>query len=202
MARPRSWDEALVLRSAVKIFRERGYANVSVRELEAATGLHATSLYQAFGSKEGLFVAALASYNEKVTKKRIATHLEREDSPLDGIRSYFCSVFPSGTAADAGCLLTNTAIESYGLDASAHEGVATGLQLIEDALEAALVRAQARKQIKASVVPREVASQLLVLYQGVLVLVRFGTSKAELMQRVEQALDALVHPSQRREKHD
>jgi AcrR family transcriptional regulator len=59
VGRTRGFDEATVLRAAVAAFRASGYEGTSVGELVEATGLHRGSLYQAFGSKRGLFLAGL-----------------------------------------------------------------------------------------------------------------------------------------------
>ncbi len=59
MARPRSFDVDVVQGAAAAVFRRLGYEAASVDELVAATGLHRGSLYGAFGSKRGLFVAVL-----------------------------------------------------------------------------------------------------------------------------------------------
>lgn len=59
MARPRSFDVDVVRGAAAAVFRRLGYEAASVDELVAATGLHRGSLYGAFGSKRGLFVAVL-----------------------------------------------------------------------------------------------------------------------------------------------
>ncbi|MGN6782193.1 MAG: TetR/AcrR family transcriptional regulator [Marmoricola sp.] len=64
MARPRSFDEATVLQLAAAAFLRSGYEGTSVEDLTAATGLHRGSLYQAFGSKRGLFVRCLAAATE------------------------------------------------------------------------------------------------------------------------------------------
>lgn len=59
MARPRSFDPATVITRARDAFVAGGYRGTSVDDLLTATGLARASLYQAFGSKRGLFVAAL-----------------------------------------------------------------------------------------------------------------------------------------------
>lgn len=183
-----------MLGSLVRLFRVRGFAGVSVRELEAASGVHATSLYKAYGNKEGLFAAALLAYNEKVVRGRIREHLESDGSPLAGIRSYFASLLRPEIDDDPGCLLTNSAVECYALEASARAEVAAGLNAIRSALERALERAQRRGEVRSSLVPSEAALQLLALYQGVLVLVRFGMSAGALAKLVDGALSQLVQP--------
>ena len=59
MGRPRTFDERVVLASAAALFVRLGYASTSVDDLVTTLGLHRGSLYQAFGSKRGLFVSAL-----------------------------------------------------------------------------------------------------------------------------------------------
>ena len=59
MGRNRSFDEAEVVGQAAAAFLRSGYEGTSVEELVTATGLHRGSLYQAFGSKRGLFLACL-----------------------------------------------------------------------------------------------------------------------------------------------
>lgn len=59
MGRTRSFDEEAVVAAAAGAFLATGFEGTSVDDLVAATGLFRGSLYQAFGSKRGLFVTAL-----------------------------------------------------------------------------------------------------------------------------------------------
>ena len=59
MPRPRSFDEDEVVATAAGLFARVGFAATSVDDLVQALGMHRGSLYQAFGSKRGVFVAAL-----------------------------------------------------------------------------------------------------------------------------------------------
>jgi TetR/AcrR family transcriptional regulator, transcriptional repressor for nem operon len=54
MARPRAFDEQAVLWAALDAFRREGYTALSVAQLEQATGLSASSLYNAYRDKAGL----------------------------------------------------------------------------------------------------------------------------------------------------
>lgn len=59
MGRPRSFDQATVLDCAVTLFARDGYEGTSIDRIVTETGLHRGSLYTTFGSKRGLFRAAL-----------------------------------------------------------------------------------------------------------------------------------------------
>jgi TetR/AcrR family transcriptional regulator, transcriptional repressor for nem operon len=65
MGRNRSFDEQDVVAAACSAFVSTGYEGTSVDDLVAATGLFRGSLYKAFGSKRGLFLAALESASSR-----------------------------------------------------------------------------------------------------------------------------------------
>ena len=60
MARPRNFDEGVVVAQAAAVFGRLGFNAASIDDLVAATGLQRGSLYKAFGSKQNLFQQALA----------------------------------------------------------------------------------------------------------------------------------------------
>lgn len=59
MPRPRGFDEGEVVRRAAALFASRAYDGVSVDDLVNDLGMHRNSLYKTFGSKRGLYLAAL-----------------------------------------------------------------------------------------------------------------------------------------------
>jgi AcrR family transcriptional regulator len=72
MGRQRGFDEGEVLDRVADTFLRAGYEGTSIEELVGATGLHRGSLYQAFGSKRGLFVGCL--------RRQVSDHPESEDT--------------------------------------------------------------------------------------------------------------------------
>lgn len=62
MARPREFDEATVLAAARSTLWANGVNATSVSDLQAATGLSSSSLYNAFGDKHALTLATLDDY--------------------------------------------------------------------------------------------------------------------------------------------
>lgn len=64
MGRPRGFDEQAVTRAAVALFAARAYDGLSVDDLVSGLGVHRNSLYKTFGSKRGLYLAALRWYLE------------------------------------------------------------------------------------------------------------------------------------------
>lgn len=59
MGRSRSFDEQATLHAAAELFCREGYEGTSVDDLVTSLGIHRGSLYNAYGSKRGLFLASL-----------------------------------------------------------------------------------------------------------------------------------------------
>jgi TetR/AcrR family transcriptional repressor of nem operon len=62
VGRPRAFDEDEVTAAAATLFAARPYDAVSVDDLVAQLGVHRNSLYKVFGSKRGLYLAALRQH--------------------------------------------------------------------------------------------------------------------------------------------
>ena len=71
MARPREFDEEVVLDAAVQCFWAYGYEATSIKDLMERTGLTAASLYNAYGDKRAMFRTALDHYIESSIGARI-----------------------------------------------------------------------------------------------------------------------------------
>jgi AcrR family transcriptional regulator len=189
MARPRSYDEEAVLVAAMHAFRRKGYAAVSIRDLEQATGLKGGSIYNSYGDKAGLFAAAFDHYNQSVLGRRIAEHAA-EEAGLDGLRALFLSLLHEPGGGTFGCLITNSAIE-FGGGADAPHGVSDGLRTLHGTFLARLRSARASGALRPGVDPVIGATKLLALYQGVLVLVRAGHARKSLKQLIDDEFDSL-----------
>ncbi|AEG51041.1 regulatory protein TetR [Sphingobium chlorophenolicum L-1] len=167
MVRSRSFDEAQVLTDAMNAFRQHGFAGVSIKTLEAATGLTSGSIYNAYGDKDGVYRAALNHYIDAVIRWRLDTYIGAEGG-VDGVERLFLSLLSDGEANPNGCLLTNAAVEFGAGPSVATQGVQDGLALLEAGMRDALLR-----DIDAEHVDRAV-TRLLLIYQGILVLRRAG----------------------------
>lgn len=185
MARPRSFDADAVLSAAMHCFRRQGYERVSIRDLEQATGLTSGSLYNSYGSKDGLFRAALDHYVAVVVRGRIAG-FAGPDATLDDLERLFLSIWEMPQADGFGCLVTNSAVE-FGPDAPpfAADKVAEGLSTAADGIRSVLVRALGPER------GGEEAAHLALVYHGVLVLSRSGTLTDGHRHAIRAAFDRL-----------
>jgi AcrR family transcriptional regulator len=111
MARPQTFDTDLVLQKAMCLFWEFGYSATSISELEKATGVSRISLYNAFESKEYLFLIILDMYH-KVRIQGLKVLLEAGD--LNSIVNVFRTMNApqdDNLSVQYGCLMLNTLLE-------------------------------------------------------------------------------------------
>lgn len=157
MARSREYDDEAVLAKAGELFWRRGYEVVSIQDLEAATGLGRGSLYNAFGDKEGLFIAALDRYIERYGAAPFR-HLSAPDV-RQGIQRLLEAIIArmSDPANPRGCLLTNTSL-AFGTGSSRIDAhLAEKIAAMEALIEQAIARARKEGQIPADANPKQLA---------------------------------------------
>lgn len=182
MPRSIEFEREPALTAAMEAFRRDGYGGTSIKDLERETGLSSGSLYNSFGDKNAIFRKALAHYNQIVVSQRMDEHLARQ-SPVEGIRSLFLSLLDEPGGGSIGCLLTNSAVE-FGVGGSAVKGdIEAGFHIQEAAFTAAI------EQLPSAADAPVHALKLLALYQGVLVLIRFGYPKAKLREMINHEFD-------------
>ncbi|HTV96898.1 MAG TPA: TetR/AcrR family transcriptional regulator [Steroidobacteraceae bacterium] len=191
MARPREFDEGLVLAAAAQCFWNRGYEATSVKDLVEKTGITAASLYNAFGDKRKLFRAALDHYVEGSVGERIrrcATLPARR-----AIETFFQDVLNRSLSDrdHKGCLLVNSALEIAPHDPQFRQIIAGVLRRTERFFLKCVKAGQADGTITRSVSAQNLAHHLLAVLMGVRVLARVRPEKALLEGVIAPALALL-----------
>ncbi|GHD05926.1 TetR/AcrR family transcriptional regulator [Zhihengliuella salsuginis] len=138
MGRVQTFETDVVVRAARAVFWQRGFEEASIPELEQATGLRRSSLYNTFGSKRGLFDAAVASYLREVIAPRLRP-LTEAPVGADAVVDYLMGMRaglddPEADAARHGCLLMNTAGAPVAMEQAVGEAVAAYREELRRAL--------------------------------------------------------------------
>ncbi len=151
MARPREFDLEQALERAMQKFWAQGYEATSLDDLCDATGLGRSSLYAAFGDKRGIYLRALAHYEEAAVKRITAT-LHASASPLDAIRAFVKRIIDDIVAGPGrrGGFFGNCAAELARQDRAAASQVKAGIERVQAIFQNALLKAQ-----RAGELPRE-----------------------------------------------
>lgn len=128
MGRAQGFETEQAVRAAREVFWRDGYAEASVPALERATGLNRSSIYHAFGSKRGLFDAAVQSYLDEVVRPRLRP-LVADDVAPGALVGYLTGLRAALARADevqgtSGCLLVNTSGSALAADDAVRRTIA------------------------------------------------------------------------------
>lgn len=119
MSRGRTYRIEAVLEAAKETFWRLGYDGAAVSDLEAATGLSRSSLYQAFGSKPRLFAWVLDAYICSFIGPLLEP-LEATGAPADAVDRFVRDLgelfVAGGMPSRYGCLWVNSIVEFAGRD--------------------------------------------------------------------------------------
>lgn len=144
MARSKAFDMDEVIQAARDVFWIAGYDSASMPELERATGLGRSSIYNAFGSKRGLFDAAVQSYLDQVVRPRLEVIVSAEDGAT-GLGTYFDSLAETlggGEGPQRGCLLLTASSGRNSRDETVRAAMEAYRVEVTEAFAAALRRDQ------------------------------------------------------------
>jgi TetR/AcrR family transcriptional repressor of nem operon len=192
MARPLEFSEAEALDSAIECFRQRGYHATSVRDLETRMGISTASLYNSFGDKHALFVAALERYIDRSVRP-LLRRLEELHAPKQVIPAFFKEAIMRSVSdrSRGGCLLINSALEIGSRDPKLGPKLARYIGEIEDFFYRTIRAGQANGSIAGSLNAKDAARLMLGVLLGIRVLARSNPDQAVLEGMVRPALGLL-----------
>ena len=173
MSRTAEFDLNEVLQKAMEVFWMEGYCKSSMSSLVAATRLQPGSIYAAFNSKEGLFLAALKYYGQH-SIERLRECLDRAETPLQGIRTFIEMVGERilNHEQQPGCFLVNTVLELSAEETVIKKEVNKHLNTIESQLLSALTAAQKTGELPQDKNPKALAKHLMINIWGLQVLAK------------------------------
>ena len=191
MARPKEFDPATALDKAMQVFWRKGYEATSIEDLVTSMDINRGSLYETFGDKQQLFLAAMDHYCNGM----VADRLKRLDQPgpaLETIKHFIRDMVRMALATRRkGCLIANTAMELACHEKEIGDRVASALGGVEDAYYKALTRAKKQGELRKDQDPRALARYLTTMMQGVIVMYKAGTSTEALRDAVETGVSVL-----------
>jgi TetR/AcrR family transcriptional repressor of nem operon len=137
--RPPSFDREEVVAAATRAFWQKGFADTSLGDLETATGVDRSTMYNSFGGKQGLYDSATDAYLEEA-ESTLFQSLSSGSAGVADILTFLDRLtagHSSGTAP-RGCLIVNDVVSPTGDRATSRY-----LKDLEGGLLAALERSGA-----------------------------------------------------------
>lgn len=193
--RPREFDHDEVLRIAFDQFWRKGVRGASLSDIAREAGVQRGSLYNAFGSKEALFLQAYERYAEDylaALQKTLATGSLRKR--LTAFFDLTISNFRSGTPP-RGCpttrgLMELGAAEGEGLDDDAREAFASLIAGITVLVRDTLSAGAARGEFDGN--PAAAALHIVTVTRGLAVLERAFGDEPQLRKIAAHTIDLVL----------
>lgn len=197
MPRSSIHDRADSIERAMEIFWERGYHATSMKDLECGLDMRPGSIYAAFGSKAGLFLAALERYAEALGEE-FALVMDSARSPVAGIEAYLRNVAHAcGTAGQTdgwpipGCMLVKTILEAGQDNAEVRASAEQLLAAVEDRLTELVKAAQAAGELREDAAPRRLARLLQAQIMGLRAFAQRTVDAQDVQQLAEDMSSVL-----------
>ena len=191
VGRPKEFDRDAALEKAMELFWTRGYEATGLRDLLDHMGIGRQSLYDTFGDKHGLFIAAVKHYDQCITEGIIA-QLRAAGSPLQNVRKTLAGISDSVTDGKCrGCLLTNTLVEVAPHDSEVAAAAKSVLSRVENGFRRTLQQAVKEGELPKDANVRALARYLTSTVQGLVVMGKASVSRAAVKDIVNVALSVL-----------
>ena len=192
MGRKKNYDREALIEKAMEIFRDHGFAGTSAEMLVEGLGVNRYSLYAEFGSKQGLFDAALERYDEKVVERNFGP-LESPTASIAEVRALleFFALAAKSPAWGRGCLLCNTAVEFGPDDPTGNSFIQRYFKRLSVAFNTALDNAQREGELAPSVAPSKEAGFFTASVLGLFVMLRAQAPPPAIKSAVGVAIEHL-----------
>ena len=190
MARPREFERDEVIDKALGVFWMQGYAATSMSDLLGAVGIGRQSLYNAFGGKHDIFMAALRLYVRR--NREMVDRLLVPELGLAAIRAYlFATARNMSSFPRKACFLFNTCVELGPHDAEARELLESGLLGMRQGFGRCLALARASGELSTAGDDQQLVVFLSAQVGGMAALARAGASSDDLEAVAASAMLAL-----------
>jgi TetR/AcrR family transcriptional repressor of nem operon len=191
-----SWTDDMMLRAEkpetpMQIQMRNGYARTSTENLVTELGIARASLYDTFGSKRDLYLAALDRYLAEAGGRAPERVAVEADSGLAAVRTLLeaAAALPE-QGLPPGCFSVNATVEHGDSDSDVSSRLERNRECMESVFRGALARARAEGTLDADIELDDAAVLLSTVLTGLQVLSRAGVSQ---QRRIARTIDATLN---------
>lgn len=190
--RPKAFDPDEALEQAMRLFWARGFAATSMSDLVEELGVSRQSLYDTFGDKRAIFIAALKRFRDQVGAP-FRQFWGGEEPVRLALRRLFDAVIAQELDKDCprGCMMIHAAIAGSEVGPEAERLVADNNVDIERGFVERMRRAQERGEIGAHHDPVALGRFYAAAIAGLRVIAKQGQGQAALKDVARVALGVL-----------
>ncbi|MGB0522014.1 MAG: TetR/AcrR family transcriptional regulator [Flammeovirgaceae bacterium] len=191
MPRTKQFNESEVLDKALALFWRKGFNGTAISDLVSHLGINRASLYDTFGGKRELFMAALERYQTSTEAHLIQT-LEQDRPVLEIIEQILAStIAATKEGEECGCFMMNCTTELASVDQEIAKIAAQNIDEKEELFFKLITKGQANGEISQKHHARALARYLFTTFSGLKAIAQSQASP-EMMEDVKQvAMDSL-----------
>jgi TetR/AcrR family transcriptional repressor of nem operon len=192
MARPCEFDRSEVVAAAMKVFLSKGYEATSIDDLTTTLGISRASLYNSFGDKRGLLMAAFCCAGDEGRRMRESA-LSNNAPVREVLRSFLESIVKMNRSQKAGrgCFFLTLGAELASTDPDVSRWVREVLDEHREMFATLLRRAQKSGELQAGADVGALAAALTGTLVSILTLVRVHPEPDLLRNITDQAIAAV-----------
>ncbi|MBY6195970.1 TetR/AcrR family transcriptional regulator [Vibrio hangzhouensis] len=185
MAKSAQFDRDDVIHKAMLLYWEKGFHATTMRNLQHAVDMRPGSIYAEFGSKEGMFKAAIEHY-VRLGGERLEQAILDQDSPLKGLASFvFDSVKPCHKEMPNNmCMLAKTVAELSDEQTELLSITRNSLRLMEQKFADVITRAQALGEVNSDISSQRLAQHLQIQIMGIRTYIRTARCTEEQIEEL------------------
>jgi AcrR family transcriptional regulator len=180
MARTKIFDPAQALEAAMDVFWNKGYEATSLDDLLTAMKIGRQSMYDTFGDKKQLYLAALGHYAD-TGSEALRRRLSAGPSALGAIGAFLQDVARSDAGQrERGCLAVNAVAEFGKADPEVYAFTERTQRMTERIFAEALARAREEGELPGGVDLDAAAHFIHTAIRGMRISAKAGASAAQL----------------------
>ena len=192
MARSKEFCEVAALEKALQLFWQKGYAATSMEELVKTMKISRSSLYAAYGDKEGLYLKALRMYRQKTSIPFIDAIREAQDPIAEMKRLFILNIQRSKGGDQKGCFMVRSMTEHVDFPENVNQITEINRNQVIQTFYQILSKAEKENIYKLRGSPAALANIFFTLHLGTQVLLADDADPQTLNDMVESAFDSLI----------
>lgn len=178
------------LMKALQIFWEKGYEGTSATDLKKEAGINPGSLYNAFGSKEGLYLETMKFFIDMSDEGFAMALKSKEDASLPEIVLHFAmnrkmQIMDDGKQS---CYIANCSLELGNFNPTVQQLSNKFFTMLKDAFMQAIINGQQKGEISEDKDPEAIAWYLVNTISGIGILRKSGNSIEQIDQVIMSTL--------------
>ena len=195
MARTKAFDTDEVLNRALRVFWRNGYEGTSMQDLVDGMQINRASLYDTFGNKEALYLAALQRYQQQ-NQENVQHLLLCHNSVREALDELLETMIQESLndPEKKGCFVVNATTGLANRYQEVNRLVSDNEQQMVNAFEAMIEQGQSQGEIGPDRDAQTLSSYLFASLQGLRVLAVTNSDMA-LLRRVKDTILSAVFPT-------